>query len=100
MISENKENIEAKLLILSGGQRRDRSPALLMESVTYRFQMMQKAPKVPECPNGLAISCKIICVREYGDGKELLMSTPHAVEKDQSSPLRKLVKWSGRRDSN
>jgi hypothetical protein len=38
----------------SGGQRRDRSPATLVESVTCRTKKVPKVPEVPECPNGLA----------------------------------------------
>lgn len=37
MIFEVSQKVEAKLLIIDGGQRRDRSLSSLMESVTYRF---------------------------------------------------------------
>jgi hypothetical protein len=54
--------------ISNGGQRRDRT-ALVMESVTYRFEKVQKAPKVPECPNGLAnLLQNLSCVGEIGEG--------------------------------
>lgn len=39
-----------QLLILSGGQRRDRSLFSFVESVTYKFWIVRKVEEVPECP--------------------------------------------------
>jgi len=50
MASENYYELPAKLLIINGGQRRDRSLFRLMESATYTFQVVTKMKKVPECP--------------------------------------------------
>ena len=52
----------AKLLILNGGQRRDRSLFSLVEFVTYTFQIVTKMQKVPEFPIVLS-NCLQILVR-------------------------------------